>query len=465
MPPAPPAPPPLPPPATPHPEEAQQVAQEEAAVVKKLESGRRVRSRTPLRRIAQKAKEIRAAKVAAKPAPVVPAPKPSVSAGQQVLLETQQKIHEARDRVADLRLQYRALLEAFAPNNPPAESAKDFVDQLNLLNQQIAELQEVEDHLRTRNLKDSISAKTASGTEPPVSAKPSKASKADLGKRAVSLAPVPKIKKAKPASVPPVKAPPLTGSAGRSVSLAQQAPKSSAPVKPVPAPPVKAPPALGSSSASAAPKPSAPVEVIEVPEGGRSSSPLPVRRATRAVETPVAASSVVVDPEEERPVIGLDYHNTIEFEHRVHPSIVEDLKTLQRQGFDLAIVSFASNIETQERVVNTCRELNTQLLRPFTTIAVTRTKLLKDVENGRSITGHLGAKAKVIRSLGVVAFVDDQAAILRDIQSLQVQRARKNKIQTYQAVQHKERAIKELVNYFKDQNAAEWGKPSFLRHL
>ena len=153
-----------------------------------------------------------------------------------------------------------------------------------------------------------------------MSAKPSKASKADPGKRAVSLAPVPKIKKAKPASVPPVKAPPLTGSAGRSVSLAQQTPKSSAPVKPVPAPPVKAPPALGSSSASAAPKPSAPVEVIEVPEGGRSSSPLPVRRATRAVETPVVASSVVVDPEEERPVIGLDYHNTIEFEHRVHPS-------------------------------------------------------------------------------------------------------------------------------------------------
>ena len=84
MPPAPPAPPPLPPPATPHPEEAQQVAQKEAAVVKKLESGRRVRSRTPLRRIAQKAKEIRAAKVAAKPAPVVPAPKPSVSACRAV---------------------------------------------------------------------------------------------------------------------------------------------------------------------------------------------------------------------------------------------------------------------------------------------------------------------------------------------------------------------------------------------
>ena len=93
-------------------------------MVKKLESGRRVRSRTPLRRIAQKAKEIRAAKVASKPAPVVTVPKPSVSAGHQVLLETQQKIHEARDRVADLRLQYRALLEAFAPNNPPSESAK-----------------------------------------------------------------------------------------------------------------------------------------------------------------------------------------------------------------------------------------------------------------------------------------------------------------------------------------------------
>ena len=440
-------------------------------MVKKLESGRRVRSRTPLRRIAQKAKEIRAAKVASKPAPVVTVPKPSVSAGHQVLLETQQKIHEARDRVADLRLQYRALLEAFAPNNPPSESAKDFVDQLSLLNQRISELQEVEDHLRTRNLRESISAKTASGTEPPVTAKPSKVSTAEQekGKRVASLAPtVPKTKKAKPASVPPaervVKATPLTGSAGRSVSLAQQTPKSGTPVKPAPAPPVKAPP-LRSSSVRSLPKPSAPVEVIEVPEGGRSSSPLPVRRATRAVETPVVASSVVVDPEEERPVIGLDYHNTIEFEHRVHPSIVEDLKTLQRQGFDLAIVSFASNIETQERVVNTCRELNTQLLRPFTTIAVTRTKLLKDVENGRSITGHLGAKAKVIRSLGVVAFVDDQAAILRDIQSLQVQRARKNKIQTYQAVQHKERAIKELVNYFKDQNAAEWGKPSFLRHL
>ena len=323
---APPAPPPLPPPATPPPE-TQQVgaAQKEPAVVKKLESGRRVRSRTPLRRIAQKAKEIRAAKVASKPAPVVTVPKPSVSAGHQVLLETQQKIHEARDRVADLRLQYRALLEAFAPNNPPSESAKDFVDQLSLLNQRISELQEVEDHLRTRNLRESISAKTASGTEPPVTAKPSKVSTAEQekGKRVASLAPtVPKTKKAKPASVPPaervVKATPLTGSAGRSVSLAQQTPKSGPPVKPAPAPPVKAPP-LRSSSVRSLPKPSAPVEVIEVPEGGRSSSPLPVRRATRAVETPVAASSVVVDPEEERPVIGLDYHNTIEFEHRVHP--------------------------------------------------------------------------------------------------------------------------------------------------
>ena len=440
-------------------------------MVKKLESGRRVRSRTPLRRIAQKAKEIRAAKVASKPAPVVTVPKPSVSAGHQVLLETQQKIHEARDRVADLRLQYRALLEAFAPNNPPSESAKDFVDQLSLLNQRISELQEVEDHLRTRNLRESISAKTASGTEPPVTAKPSKVSTAEQekGKRVASLAPtVPKTKKAKPASVPPaervVKATPLTGSAGRSVSLAQQTPKSGTPVKPAPAPPVKAPP-LRSSSARSLPKPSTPVEVIEVPEGGRSSSPLPVRRVTKAVGTPVAKSSSPAEPSEERPVIGLDYHNTIEFEHRVRPSIVEDLKTLQRQGFDLAIVSFASNIETQEGVVNTCQELNTQLLRPFTTIAVTRTKLLKDIENGRSITGHLGAKAKVIRSLGVVAFVDDQAAILRDIQSLQIQRARRNKIQTYQAVQHKERAIKELVNYFKDQNAADWGKPSFLRHL
>ena len=382
------------------------------------------------------------------PAPVVPAPKPSVSAGQQVLLETQQKIHEARERVADQRLQYRALLEAFAPNNPPAESAKDFVDQLNLLNQQIAELQEVEDHLRTRNLRESISAKTASGTEPPVTAKPSKASKADpeKGRRVVSLTPIPKIKKAKPASVPPVKAPPLTGSAGRSVSLAQQTPKSSAPVEP---------------------KPATPVEVIEIPEDGRSSSPLPVRRAARAVttEAPVVASGSVVEPAEERPVIGLDYHNTIEFEYKVHPSITEDLKTLQCQGFDLAIVSFASNIETQEGVVETCQEVNSMLIRPFTTIAVTRTKLLKDNENARSITGHIGAKAKVIRSLGVIAYIDDQTAILRDIQSLQIQRAKKNKIQTFQAVQHEERAIRELVNFFKDQDASGWGKPSFLRHL
>ena len=164
-------------------------------------------------------------------------------------------------------------------------------------------------------------------------------------------------------------------------------------------------------------------------------------------------------------MIGLDYHNTTEFEYKVHPSITEDLKMLQRQGFDLAIVSFALNLETQQGVVETCQEVNAQLIRPFTTVAVTRTKLLKDNENGRSVAGHLGAKAKVIRSLGVVAYVDDQAAILRDIQSLQIQRAKRNKIQTFLAVQHKERAIRELVSFFKDQDAAEWGKPSFLRHL
>lgn len=88
-------------------------------------------------------------------------------------------------------------------------------------------------------------------------------------------------------------------------------------------------------------------------------------------------------------MIGLDYHNTIEFEYKVRPSIIEDLKTLQRQGFDLAIVSFASNLETQQGVVETCQEVNALLIRPFTTIAVTRTKLLKDNENGRSVTGHL----------------------------------------------------------------------------
>ena len=179
----------------------------------------------------------------------------------------------------------------------------------------------------------------------------------------------------------------------------------------------------------------------------------------------MAASSSFVEPGEERPVIGLDYHNTIEFEYKVHPSIISELKTLQHQGFDLAIVSFASNIETQEGVVETCQELNSLLIRPFTTIAVTRTKLLKDNENGRSITGHIGAKAKVIKSLGVCAYIDDQTAILRDIQSLQIACSKKNKIQTFQAVQHKERAIRELVNFFKNQDASEWGKPSFLRHL
>ena len=98
-------------------------------------------------------------------------------------------------------------------------------------------------------------------------------------------------------------------------------------------------------------------------------------------------------------------------------------------------------------------------------IAVTRTKHLKDRENVASITGHKGAKAKVIKELGLIAYIDDQTSILRDIQTLQIHRAKKNRIVMFQANSNPHRAINPIAEYSQGQKPEEWGLPPFLKHL
>ena len=90
--------------------------------------------------------------------------------------------------------------------------------------------------------------------------------------------------------------------------------------------------------------------------------------------------------EQERPLVALDYHHTIEFNQTVSEVTVQHLQDIQRWGYDLTICSFSSNSTTQERTLRTCREIEQKLLRPFVGIHITRTKLLSDGDQGPSMT-------------------------------------------------------------------------------
>ena len=143
----------------------------------------------------------------------------------------QRRLLENRDQAADLRLQYRALLEAFSPGSPPTENANVFIDQISALNQEITELQATENELKANQLRESIAAKTAAASAPSVTvaqpstrekpqrevrvAKPtSRGKEASVEPKASSAVPsevkhstptsTPKVKKAKTLSGPPL---------------------------------------------------------------------------------------------------------------------------------------------------------------------------------------------------------------------------------------------------------------------
>ena len=186
-------------------------------------------------------------------------------------------------------------------------------------------------------------------------------------------------------------------------------------------------------------------------------------RARVALASGTAKASAPV--EQERPLVALDYHHTIEFNQTVSEVTVRHVQDIQRWGYDLTICSFSSNTTTQEKTLRTCREIEKKLLRPFVGIHITRTKLLSDQEQGPSITGDTGAKAIVLKKTGACVFCDDQQEILDECLSLQSGRARGNRVKCIKARFGAQQSLDPLVRFLADREVGDFPLPSTLKSL
>ena len=118
----------------------------------------------------------------------------------------------------------------------------------------------------------------------------------------------------------------------------------------------------------------------------------------------------------------LDFHKTLSFPNNDPPvaeATVQTLRTVKEKGFSIGILSFASNKATQEGVAAGVAELERRLGWSFDIFAITRTKFSTDTEQGASITGHIGSKAKLVAQFGPIVYVDDQGSLLNDVRTLQ----------------------------------------------
>ena len=95
------------------------------------------------------------------------------------------------------------------------------------------------------------------------------------------------------------------------------------------------------------------------------------------------------------------------------------MKGLKEKGFAVGVLSFASNKATQEGVAAGIEELERRLGWSLDVFAITRTKFSTDAEQGPSITGHIGCKAKLVAQFGPIIYVDDQGSLLNDVRTIQ----------------------------------------------
>ena len=109
---------------------------------------------------------------------------------------------------------------------------------------------------------------------------------------------------------------------------------------------------------------------------------------------------------------------------------------------------------------------NIMLLRPFVFVHTCNRKFLADPPARRpSLMGCSTCKAEEVNRRGVAVFVDDQAPLLREVESLQG-RARRNR--TRCLIAHRERpprALCELKDLVTEVSAGDFPLPSFLRSL
>ena len=151
----------------------------------------------------------------------------------------------------------------------------------------------------------------------------------------------------------------------------------------------------------------------------------------------------------------------------VPEAVVETLRQAQRGQFDLCVISFCSSIDTQRSVTNRARTLESRLIRPFPFVHTCNRHSIRDpLARRASLTGCTTAKAEQVNWVGTAAFVDDQAALLKEVEGLQQRRARGNK--TRCLISHRDtpsRARCELKDLLDEEGAGDFPLPSFLRSL
>ena len=175
--------------------------------------------------------------------------------------------------------------------------------------------------------------------------------------------------------------------------------------------------------------------VASVPRRSATSSEVPDSRSEVSVPRGPIQSAVsspagpIPTPILERPLIALDWHQTLS-----HPGIgvpgqvIDTLRFAQRKQFDLAIISFCSNLDTQRNVLQEARQLEASLVRGFTFIHTVNRKWREDPPARRpSLTGCTTCKSEEVTRVGAAAFIDDQAPILREVEAVQSHRARGNR--------------------------------------
>ena len=176
----------------------------------------------------------------------------------------------------------------------------------------------------------------------------------------------------------------------------------------------------------------------------------------------------------ERPLLGLDWHRTIAHERHgpsgreafIPAASLARVQELIERGYDICIISFASAIKTQEKILELGRDFERALSRPLHSLCIVPRKFTENSASRASLTGHWESKAELVRDLGCCYYVDDQRDLLRDIASLQEGRSRAHRVKVVQAdCELPSDSLKPLMDALKGVNPADLPVPSFLKSL
>ena len=197
----------------------------------------------------------------------------------------------------------------------------------------------------------------------------------------------------------------------------------------------------------------------------RPAASTPTLRPAASVPVAPAAATSEVEATTSRPLVGLDWHHTLEFRGQVHPNSIEVINRLFDRGFDVAVISYAINEDTPRSVLLGVEQLQRQLRREIKEIVITKRKLLADRELGPSLTGHVGSKAELISLLGCTLYCDDQERILKDIRSFQASRASANRTTTVRAWGWAHASISDVWEAVKDRDVSSFPSADYLIEL